>query len=102
MNITAAAIRNDRVTILAILVVLFSGIAAYRVLPRAEDPGFTIRVALVEGWINRGKCMRARCPCKMCFRGTKIEVDRIRFPRDLLEGMNQSIADSYSSASIPP
>jgi len=47
MNITRAAIKNNRVTILALLVLLLSGLAAYRNLPRAEDPGFTIRTALV-------------------------------------------------------
>ncbi|MCA9728140.1 MAG: efflux RND transporter permease subunit, partial [Candidatus Eisenbacteria bacterium] len=48
MNLTAAAIRNDRVTWLALAVVILSGYSAYRALPRAEDPGFTVRTALVR------------------------------------------------------
>ena len=47
MSMTAAAIRNDRVTYLALIVLLFAGFGAYRSLPRAEDPGFIIRTALV-------------------------------------------------------
>ncbi|MEZ4647535.1 MAG: efflux RND transporter permease subunit [Candidatus Eisenbacteria bacterium] len=48
MNVTAAAIRNNRVTFLTLLVILLAGFSAYRALPRAEDPGFTIRTALVR------------------------------------------------------
>ncbi|MCA9758085.1 MAG: efflux RND transporter permease subunit [Candidatus Eisenbacteria bacterium] len=48
MNVTAAAIRNNRVTFLTLLVILMAGFGAYRALPRAEDPGFTIRTALVR------------------------------------------------------
>ncbi|MCA9753423.1 MAG: efflux RND transporter permease subunit [Gemmatimonadetes bacterium] len=47
MNFTSAAIRNDRVTLVALLVVLVAGISAYGGMPRSEDPGFVIRTALV-------------------------------------------------------
>ena len=47
MDLTRSAIRNNRVTSVALLVILFAGIAAYRGLPREEDPGFTIRIAMV-------------------------------------------------------
>ena len=47
MNITAAAIKNNRVTTVALVVLLFAGIATYKSMPRDEDPGFTIRTALV-------------------------------------------------------
>ena len=47
MNWTRTAIEKNRVTIVALIVLVFSGINAYRTMPRAEDPGFTIRVALV-------------------------------------------------------
>lgn len=47
MNLTRAAILNNRVTLVALLVVAFSGYSAYQGMPRAEDPGFTIRTATV-------------------------------------------------------
>ena len=47
MNITRWAIENNRVTIAAVLSLVFSGMAAYVALPKAQDPGFTIRSALV-------------------------------------------------------
>ena len=48
MSITATAIRNDRVTLLTVAVILFAGFGALQSLPRAEDPGFTVRTALVQ------------------------------------------------------
>lgn len=47
MNITRSAIEQNRVTLVAILFVVLAGLMAYRTLPRAEDPGFPIRSAMV-------------------------------------------------------
>jgi multidrug efflux pump subunit AcrB len=47
MNITRAAIENNRVTIVALLVILAAGIGAYGNMSRSEDPGFVIRTAQV-------------------------------------------------------
>ena len=47
MNITRAALEKNRITAVALILVLGAGIMAYRSMPRAEDPGFTIRVATV-------------------------------------------------------
>ena len=47
MSITRWAIENDRITTVAVLAVLFAGIAAYSDMPRDEDPGFIIRIAQV-------------------------------------------------------
>ncbi|MEM8964274.1 MAG: efflux RND transporter permease subunit, partial [Acidobacteriota bacterium] len=47
MNITAAAIRYNRVTLVAVLALFVSGLSAYVQLPKAQDPGFTIRTATV-------------------------------------------------------
>ena len=44
---TRAAILNNRVTLVALLVVVAAGINAFTTLPRSEDPGFIIRVAQV-------------------------------------------------------
>ena len=51
MSITAASIRNDRVTFLAIAVLIFAGVGALQSLPRAEDPGFTVRTAVVTTYL---------------------------------------------------
>jgi multidrug efflux pump subunit AcrB len=48
MNITRQAIEKNRITITILVVVLLAGISAYMTLPRAEDPGFIIRVAIVQ------------------------------------------------------
>ncbi|MCA9665537.1 MAG: efflux RND transporter permease subunit [Myxococcales bacterium] len=47
MDITRGAIEKNRITIIALLVVLAIGYGAFNSLPRAEDPGFTIRIAQV-------------------------------------------------------
>ena len=47
MSLTAFAIEKDRITICAVALVLAAGVMAYRTMPRAEDPGFIVRTALV-------------------------------------------------------
>ncbi|MEZ4601285.1 MAG: efflux RND transporter permease subunit [Syntrophotaleaceae bacterium] len=47
MNITRAAIEKNRITIIALLVVALAGLFYFSSLPRAEDPGFVVRVAQV-------------------------------------------------------
>ena len=47
MNLTSLAIRYNRVTLIAIVALLISGISAYLSLPKAQDPGFTIRTATI-------------------------------------------------------
>jgi multidrug efflux pump subunit AcrB len=47
MSITKSALDNNRVTGVALLVILFAGLGAYQDMPQNEDPGFIIRVALV-------------------------------------------------------
>ncbi len=48
MDITRLAIEKNRIFFAALIVVLFSGAAAYLDMPRSEDPGFIIRTALVQ------------------------------------------------------
>ena len=48
MSLTRQAILKDRITIAALLVVLVAGIIAYLNMPRSENPGFTIRTAVVQ------------------------------------------------------
>lgn len=47
MNITRAAIEKNRITAVALILILFGGINTFRTMPRAEDPGFTVRWALI-------------------------------------------------------
>ncbi len=47
MDITGFALRNDRVTIGLVTMILVAGANAFRSLPQAEDPGFTIRVCQI-------------------------------------------------------
>ncbi len=47
MSITEAAITRNRITITFLLIVLAGGILAFRALPRAEDPGFIVRTAMI-------------------------------------------------------
>ena len=47
MDITRAAIEKNRITIVALIVIVASGLSAYSSMPRAEDPGFIIRTAMV-------------------------------------------------------
>jgi len=51
MSITASAIRNDRVTLLVVAVVVLAGLQALQTLPRAEDPGFTVRTAVITTYL---------------------------------------------------
>jgi multidrug efflux pump subunit AcrB len=47
MNITSAALEKNRLTIVALVFILFGGLMAFGTLSRSEDPGFTIRFAQV-------------------------------------------------------
>ena len=47
MSITPIAIKNNRVTLMAVVVVLLGGLLAFINAPKAEDPGFDIKVAQV-------------------------------------------------------
>jgi len=47
LNITAIALKNNRTTIVLMLVILLAGFQSYLNMPRAYDPGFVIRAAQV-------------------------------------------------------
>ena len=47
MNITAIALKNNRTTMVLMLVILLAGFQSYLNMPRAYDPGFVIRAAQV-------------------------------------------------------
>lgn len=44
---TRLALSKDRITLTFIALIVFAGLYAYFTLPQAEDPGFTVRVAMV-------------------------------------------------------
>lgn len=45
---TRFAIEKDRITYTLLIVLLFAGISAYLSMPRSEDPGYIVRVAMVQ------------------------------------------------------
>ncbi len=47
MNITRSAIDYSRVTIVLVIVLVFAGIMSYQALPKAQNPDFTIRTAVI-------------------------------------------------------
>jgi multidrug efflux pump subunit AcrB len=47
MNLTRSALEKNRVTLVALLVIVLAGLFHFSTLPRAEDPGFVVRVAQV-------------------------------------------------------
>ncbi|MEE9345041.1 MAG: efflux RND transporter permease subunit, partial [Methylococcales bacterium] len=47
MNLTSIAFRFDRVIYVLTVLLVLSGISAYFDLPKAQDPGFTIRTAVI-------------------------------------------------------
>lgn len=47
MNLTRAAIEKNRITGIAMLVIVMAGISAFNGMPQNEDPGFIIRTAQV-------------------------------------------------------
>lgn len=47
MKLTQLAIEKSLVVIIVIILLVFSGITSYNKMPRSEDPGFAIRVALI-------------------------------------------------------
>ncbi len=48
MNLTGIAFKFDRVVYVLVALLVLSGIGAYFDLPKAQDPGFTIRTAVVR------------------------------------------------------
>jgi multidrug efflux pump subunit AcrB len=48
MDITQFAIEKKRITFAALFIIAVTGFMTFRTMPRAEDPGFIIRTALVQ------------------------------------------------------
>ena len=47
MSLTRLAIDKDRITFVVLFVIVIAGVQAYLGMPQSEDPGFTIRTAMV-------------------------------------------------------
>ena len=54
MNITRLAIQNNRTTVVFLLVLILVGVTAFNKIPRAYDPGFTIRAAQIITYFPGG------------------------------------------------
>ena len=48
MSLTASAIAQDRITIVVVTLLILSGLMAYFALPKAQDPGFIVRTAVIS------------------------------------------------------
>ncbi|MEM7611655.1 MAG: efflux RND transporter permease subunit [Pseudomonadota bacterium] len=48
MSFTSAAISQNRVTAVVVVLLILSGILAYVAIPKAQDPGFIIRTAVIS------------------------------------------------------
>lgn len=48
MDITSVAISKNRITIILTALLVIAGLLAYGALPKAQDPGFTVRTAVVS------------------------------------------------------
>jgi multidrug efflux pump subunit AcrB len=47
VNLTRAAVEKNRITFAFLLVIVIAGLRSYMGMPQSEDPGFTIRTAMV-------------------------------------------------------
>ncbi|MDJ0939451.1 MAG: efflux RND transporter permease subunit [Woeseiaceae bacterium] len=47
MGLTQLAIEQNRITLTVIVIIVLSGVFAYQGIPKAQDPGFTIRTAVI-------------------------------------------------------
>lgn len=47
MNLTAYAIKNNRVTLTIVALIIVAGSLAFESLPKAQDPGFVVRTAVI-------------------------------------------------------
>jgi len=47
VNLTALAIQNNRVTLTIVVLLIVAGSLAYQSLPKAQDPGFIVRTAVI-------------------------------------------------------
>ena len=47
MNITQIALKNSRTLVILVFALFISGIIAFLSLPKQQDPGFTIRTAVI-------------------------------------------------------
>lgn len=47
MNITQFAIKQNRITFVLVVLFTIAGLLAYQSLPKAQDPGFTVRTAVI-------------------------------------------------------
>jgi multidrug efflux pump subunit AcrB len=47
VNLTAAAIDRNRITLTIVVLVVIAGLFAFQTLPKAQDPGFIVRTAVI-------------------------------------------------------
>ena len=90
MNITRFAIRNDRLTLMLVLTLSIFGILAYFGLPKAQDPGFTIRTAVVTTYLPGANPQRVE----------QLITDRVEQELQQMPELDNVSSDSQAGISV--
>ncbi|MEM7366916.1 MAG: efflux RND transporter permease subunit, partial [Pseudomonadota bacterium] len=90
MNLTRFSIDNDRITWILIILLVGAGIAAFGQLPKQQDPGFTIRTAVVT----------TRFPGASPERVEQLVTDRIEKALQEMPELDNLVSQSRNGISI--
>ncbi|MEL7022227.1 MAG: efflux RND transporter permease subunit [Pseudomonadota bacterium] len=90
MSLTSVAIRQNRVTSVLVTLLILAGVSAYIALPKAQDPGFIIRTAVVT----------TRLPGASPERVEQLVTDKIEKKAQEMPEVDNITSDSRSGVSI--
>ncbi len=90
MSLTQVAIDNNRVALTVIVLAVLAGIFAYQDIPKAQDPGFTIRTALIT----------TRFPGASPLRVEELVTDKIEKKVQEMPEVDNIISESRTGISI--
>ena len=90
MSLTSAAISNNRVTGVIVVILILAGAMAYVDLPKAQDPGFIVRTAVVT----------TRLPGASPERVEQLVTDKIEKKAQEMPEVDSITSDSRTGISI--
>ncbi len=90
MSLTQIAINNNRVTLVLVVILLAAGVQAYVMLPKAQDPGFIVRTAVVT----------TRLPGASPERVEQLVTDKIEKKAQEMPEVDSITSDSRTGISI--
>ena len=90
MSITSAAIGQNRVTAVVVSLLIVSGVMAYFALPKAQDPGFIVRTAVIS----------TRLPGASPERMERLVTDKIEKKAQEMPEVDNITSDSRTGISI--